>query len=102
MNWDEIFVLGWAPHPQWFQWLHPGLVALSVVVAVATSMMAMQIAGLARNAASPRIRRTGVLTGAFCLGAGIWAMHFRSEEHTSELQSPCNLVCRLLLEKKNM
>src|SRR5256885_9052900 len=28
------------------------------------------------------------------------ALH-RSEEHTSELQSPCNLVCRLLLEKKN-
>src|SRR2546426_8031286 len=28
---------------------------------------------------------------------GIW---LRSEEHTSELQSPCNLVCRLLLEKK--
>src|ERR1022692_2924787 len=30
-------------------------------------------------------------------------LHFaptRSEEHTSELQSPCNLVCRLLLEKK--
>src|SRR2546426_6382129 len=27
-----------------------------------------------------------------------WFM--RSEEHTSELQSPCNLVCRLLLEKK--
>src|SRR5256885_9159376 len=27
--------------------------------------------------------------------------HTRSEEHTSELQSPCNLVCRLLLEKKN-
>src|ERR1022692_2021237 len=25
----------------------------------------------------------------------------RSEEHTSELKSPCNLVCRLLLEKKN-
>src|SRR2546426_3367354 len=27
-------------------------------------------------------------------------LHARSEEHTSELQSPCNLVCRLLLEKK--
>src|SRR5256885_4041006 len=27
-------------------------------------------------------------------------MECRSEEHTSELQSPCNLVCRLLLEKK--
>src|SRR2546426_6028576 len=26
----------------------------------------------------------------------------RSEEHTSELQSPCNIVCRLLLEKKKM
>src|SRR5256885_5642994 len=30
-------------------------------------------------------------------GAGLLS----SEEHTSELQSPCNLVCRLLLEKKN-
>src|SRR5256885_10998413 len=28
------------------------------------------------------------------------AVRVRSEEHTSELQSPCNLVCRLLLEKK--
>src|SRR2546426_6929170 len=28
------------------------------------------------------------------------AITLRSEEHTSELQSPCNLVCRLLLEKK--
>src|SRR2546426_2885249 len=27
-------------------------------------------------------------------------INVRSEEHTSELQSPCNLVCRLLLEKK--
>src|SRR5256885_10271547 len=31
-----------------------------------------------------------------------WAATQRSEEHTSELQSPCNLVCRLLLEKKKM
>src|SRR5256885_12246661 len=30
------------------------------------------------------------------------AVGLRSEEHTSELQSPCNLVCRLLLEKKKM
>src|SRR5256885_10250654 len=29
-----------------------------------------------------------------------WVQFSRSEEHTSELQSPCNLVCRLLLEKK--
>src|SRR5256885_11724919 len=31
--------------------------------------------------------------------AGFWDL-YRSEEHTSELQSPCNLVCRLLLENK--
>src|ERR1022692_3130536 len=30
------------------------------------------------------------------------ALPIRSEEHTSELQSPCNLVCRLLLEKKKL
>src|SRR5256885_10711077 len=34
-------------------------------------------------------------------GSHAWEIHqARSEEHTSELQSPCNLVCRLLLEKK--
>src|SRR2546426_1397158 len=32
--------------------------------------------------------------------AGVECRGLRSEEHTSELQSPCNLVCRLLLEKK--
>src|SRR5688500_19127218 len=32
--------------------------------------------------------------------AGMVVWGFRSEEHTSELQSPCNLVCRLLLDKK--
>src|SRR5256885_6313941 len=43
-------------------------------------------AGLAHH---PVARRLGRL-----------AVFARSEEHTSELQSPCNLVCRLLLEKK--
>src|SRR2546426_9329248 len=33
-------------------------------------------------------------------GRSGWFPGGRSEEHTSELQSPCNLVCRLLLEKK--
>src|SRR5256885_9737083 len=32
--------------------------------------------------------------------ARLLRVNVRSEEHTSELQSPCNLVCRLLLEKK--
>src|SRR5256885_3459791 len=40
--------------------------------------------------------------GQWALLTGSWgaAELGRSEEHTSELQSPCNLVCRLLLEKK--
>src|SRR5256885_12064389 len=40
---------------------------------------------------------THPLTGA---QVEVWVGNYRSEEHTSELQSPCNLVCRLLLEKK--
>src|SRR5688500_19923352 len=39
-------------------------------------------------------------TGHWTLDIRHWTL--RSEEHTSELQSPCNLVCRLLLEKKNI
>src|SRR5205807_8680295 len=35
-------------------------------------------------------------------GTSARAWKSRSEEHTSELQSPCNLVCRLLLEKRNV
>src|SRR5205807_8162252 len=53
------------------------------------------------------LRRSGRSRNA-AAGAGIQCsssqfggpMKTRSEEHTSELQSPCNLVCRLLLEKK--
>src|SRR5256885_12260666 len=45
--------------------------------------------------------RAGRRTHAALGNAGVIARHqLRSEEHTSELQSPCNLVCRLLLEKK--
>src|SRR5256885_8286070 len=45
----------------------------------------------------------GFLDPAFALElVASWGANgtLRSEEHTSELQSPCNLVCRLLLEKK--
>src|SRR5258708_30382771 len=43
-----------------------------------------------------------VMTGWATVGIAVEAMQRRSEEHTSELQSPDHLVCRLLLEKKNM
>src|SRR2546426_4984050 len=48
------------------------------------------------------IRESGVptVTKPFDFAALERVVRERSEEHTSELQSPCNLVCRLLLEKK--
>src|SRR5688500_15546760 len=46
--------------------------------------------------------REAVSGGVRAEGAFEWRDYMvRSEEHTSELQSPCNLVCRLLLEKNN-
>src|SRR5256885_3318226 len=45
------------------------------------------------------VRRNGVEVPAWVPERGAFRAK-RSEEHTSELQSPCNLVCRLLLEKK--
>src|SRR5688500_19821484 len=46
-----------------------------------------------RNLKVAATSRDGAECGRLMIG-------HRSEEHTSELQSPCNLVCRLLLEKK--
>src|SRR5260370_4653823 len=45
--------------------------------------------------------RTGVRLGKLRLSSATGGRQPRSEEHTSELQSHLNLVCRLLLEKKN-
>src|SRR2546426_4633327 len=45
-------------------------------------------------------RRPGRIPHLPRLHASLLIPRRRSEEHTSELQSPCNLVCRLLLEKK--
>src|SRR2546426_1934626 len=51
-------------------------------------MMAKRVRGWARRRGRTPCPSEGPVGG------------LRSEEHTSELQSPCNLVCRLLLEKK--
>src|SRR5256885_3404007 len=45
----------------------------------------------------PRMRVSAIVAEPLVINSELDA---RSEEHTSELQSPCNLVCRLLLEKK--
>src|SRR5256885_12845421 len=53
---------------------------------------------LFRSAHIKGVKRHDIVTGALKILENI----DRSEEHTSELQSPCNLVCRLLLEKKKI
>ena len=55
---------------------HHSLMVLSVLIAIAASWLALQVAGLARRAATPATRRGAVLSGAAALGGGIWAMHF--------------------------
>src|SRR2546426_3391067 len=83
------------------------------MAAMAAACSAATRAARAASASSPSRARSAPLTRSFrdgphegrelaardapVLDGG--ADH-RSEEHTSELQSPCNLVCRLLLEKK--
>src|SRR5205807_8086793 len=52
-----------------------------------------------RKAVMDGLERTGDAAAAE-LEPIVFENVYRSEEHTSELQSPCNLVCRLLLEKK--
>src|SRR5256885_10045333 len=63
-----------------------------------TTLFRSRRRGSSAPGASPSGRGGGVRASrpsVPCIRAGS-----RSEEHTSELQSPCNLVCRLLLEKK--
>src|SRR5205807_8612439 len=61
---------------------------------------ALPISQEPRETSAPAVRLA--LSRGACIGQGQFASPSgkRSEEHTSELQSPCNLVCRLLLEKK--
>src|SRR5256885_10742615 len=52
------------------------------------------------NCSRNQVNSAGDISPAACLKLRWRIFKQRSEEHTSELQSPCNLVCRLLLEKK--
>src|SRR2546426_5831148 len=64
------------------------LSVLSLEYCIFTDQFGLEYVASYSNRALPKIYKFTALWG-------------RSEEHTSELQSPCNLVCRLLLEKKN-
>src|SRR5256885_5679211 len=67
-----------APGP----WLVVGLARSGLAAGRALAALGEQVVGV--DAGAPEVAAAGFAT--------------RSEEHTSELQSPCNLVCRLLLE----
>src|SRR2546426_8405772 len=59
-----------------------------------------EVGSLARMFRIPEDGHPGELRDEFLQEFQLLPGWPRSEEHTSELQSPCNLVCRLLLEKK--
>src|SRR5256885_12780028 len=67
---------------------------VTVEVSAAQYLEAMQVLHTAPDC------RFEVLVDLCGVDYSTYAEVGRSEEHTSELQSPCNLVCRLLLEKK--
>src|SRR2546426_6825967 len=90
-----------------------GLVGM--YVAVRSNIRSASAARSSLNKALQIALRGGAVSGLFVVAMSLFgvgllytvleALRFeptkiRSEEHTSELQSPCNLVCRLLLEKK--
>src|SRR5256885_8667591 len=82
--------------------------ALAIDATALGAMTAGQIrvistdAGMGVNLQGPLLayQRDVEIQSAGRVSTGSLASARRSEEHTSELQSPCNLVCRLLLEKK--
>src|SRR5256885_5086714 len=65
-----------------------------------TETSPLALAQVALRGDKPSIRIEGDVQLAADINWLVDHVEWRSEEHTSELQSPCNLVCRLLLEKK--
>ncbi|HSC85449.1 MAG TPA: PAS domain S-box protein [Pseudomonas sp.] len=55
---------------------NPWLVALSLLIAVFASGMALQVAGMARLSDNPLYRQVALTTGSLALGGGVWSMHF--------------------------
>src|SRR5205807_8978741 len=100
-----VLVTDTAPHTTYTLSLHDALPILPSASSMATTRAFGE-----HQTCSMRIkcgcRRWRIACKERISSAAAWrpsqGKHFRarSEEHTSELQSPCNLVCRLLLEKK--
>src|SRR5437867_5799098 len=81
----------------------PGLNGLEAAARTAKECPTARLVMLSMHANEEYVRRAlrAGVAGYLLKGADISELEFRSEEHTSELQSPYDLVCRLLLEKKN-
>src|SRR5256885_12095126 len=81
-------------NPTRFTWAAPQRASRSRLRLLSRLRASFERPGMAAGAGA------WVLGAAELSAAGTLPLTPRSEEHTSELQSPCNLVCRLLLEKK--
>src|SRR3989454_3180315 len=75
-----------------------GGLALAVGTLVDNSIVVLE--NIHRHLEMGKSVREAAADGASEVALPLLVITVRSEEHTSELQSPCNLVCRLLLEKK--
>ncbi len=74
---EKFFVVGVARDAYGVAMHHDArLVCLSVALAIASSVMALHLAGLALRAPDAASRRMAIASGAVALGGGIWAMHF--------------------------
>ena len=73
---DFFFLSGAQPYPLLWAQHNPWLVALSVLMAMLASMLALQMAALARGAGTGFMRQLARGSGAMALGGGIWSMHF--------------------------
>ncbi|PUA98061.1 PAS domain S-box-containing protein [Acidovorax sp. 107] len=73
---DLFFLSDAQPYPLLWAQHNPWLVALSVAMAVLASVLALQMAGLARRADTRFMRQMARGSGAMALGGGIWSMHF--------------------------
>src|SRR5690606_40659162 len=95
---DPFSVIGMPRHCLTLPGIEPDTVYTAVVSGVDVMDRVSEPHTLRFNSAGARVRPGAQIT---TMGENLVFVAARSEEHTSELQSRENLVCRLLLEKKN-
>ena len=75
--WSDFFVSDIVPAGLYLKGEYStAMVVLSVAIAVFSSVLALQVAGLAKQARQRWHRQVALLSGSVALGIGIWAMHF--------------------------